>query len=328
MFIVCGEALYDLIPSDLAGGDEAQTNALGFKAIIGGSPFNVAVGLARLGVKAALFTGISKDSLGTKLFNHLIDEGVGSQYLIHSDYKTTLALIDFHNGQPKYHFYGQNGAEKMIGINDLPKLDSAVKGLHFGSYSMVTAPSGDSYLEFAKRNRDRFISLDPNIRTSVEPDMQLWRDRISEFLPYVNLLKISREDIDLCYDGMPSKKLAEQFIEKGVQLVIITGGEDAVGCYSNNRLIFDYRPKPVNCVDTIGAGDSFQAALLAQLLEHTDPCNMLKNLNQGALYNLADRASKAAAITCARAGANLPTLSEWQEYLDAQAAIEAAKNKS
>ena len=128
MFLSCGEALYDLFSS-------AETDSgFAFDARIGGSPFNVAVGLARLGRRAALFTGLSSDPLGRRLERTLEDEGVDTAWLVSKQNRTTLALVSLGPaGVPHYTFYGHDAADSAVGEADLPDLPSRVTAVSFGS---------------------------------------------------------------------------------------------------------------------------------------------------------------------------------------------------
>ena len=93
--------------------------------------------------------------------------------------RTTLSLVDLtHAGAPAYAFYGVGSADCSLAIDDLPDLDDTIKGLHFGSYSIAVEPVAATFAELAKRERNRFISLDPNVRPSVIADPTIWRNRL------------------------------------------------------------------------------------------------------------------------------------------------------
>ena len=177
MFLSCGEALYDLFPS-------AETDTgFTFDARIGGSPFNVAIGLSRLGRGAALSTGLSSDPLGRRLERTLKDEGVATTWLVSKRNPTTLALVGLGpRGVPHYSFYSHDAADCSVGEADLPDLPGSVTAIHFGSYSLVVEPTGSSLLQLARRHHEgKLISLDPNIRLNVEPDAGRWRRRVEAF---------------------------------------------------------------------------------------------------------------------------------------------------
>jgi len=305
MFVVCGEALYDLFAGE---GPEG----LGFDARIGGSPFNVAVGLARLGQKTALLTGISTDRLGQRLTAALEREGVSTELLLRTPNPTTLSLVDVGpDGSPAYAFYGERAADRSLTPADLPNLGGEVWGLHFGSYSLVVEPTGEALLRFARREaRRRLITLDPNVRLNVEPDLDLWRARIDAFAACADLVKVSAEDLALLYPGKEPEQAAARWLDAGAALVVLTAGAaGAVAIGPAGRVTA--LSVPVTVADTVGAGDTFQAALITALAEngYSDRAR-LAEIEKRALVRLLDFAAAAAAITCGRRGADLPRRSE------------------
>jgi sugar/nucleoside kinase (ribokinase family) len=159
MYLVCGEALFDVFIQ----GDGARGNELVFKAIAGGSPFNVALGLRRMGANSALFTGISSDHLGQRLRQVLHDEGVSDAYLIASEAPTTLAMVGVDAaGSPQYSFRGEGCADRLLQAKHLPTLDAQVRGVHVGSFSLVVEPVASTLLALVQREHQRrLISLDP-----------------------------------------------------------------------------------------------------------------------------------------------------------------------
>ncbi len=304
MYLVCGESLFDVF---LDGED--TTGGLHFAARCGGSPFNVAIGIARLGGKAALLSGIARDMLGEHLIRTLEKESVSTEYLIRPKGHTTLSLVGVDRlGQPHYTFYGLGSADCNVTERDLPEIGSKITGLHFGSYSLVVPPGSDSYLTFAKISKDLFVSIDPNVRTTVEPDRQVWKSRISQFASCVDLLKMSMEDFRTLYPNTQPRRKAKQWIASGVKLVILTDGANRVSAWSQNASVVRIMPSPIKVVDTVGAGDSFQAALLTKLWEDGGgyPKAAIKSIDEARLRELLQFAVDCALITCQRRGADLP----------------------
>ena len=303
MFLVCGEALFDLFMEPSAGFD------LRFDGRIGGSPFNVAIGLARLGRRAALFTGLSTDFLGQRLAAALAADGVDTRFLLRKDAPTTLSLVGLgSDGSPEYAFYGRGAADRSVGIADLPRLDDdRVEALHFGSYSLVVRPTADAFAALAAReSRRRLISLDPNVRLNVEPGIEVWRQRIAAVAAHADLVKVSSEDLGALYPGRPLESAAEEWLGHGARLVVVTrGAEGAVAFAGRDRTAVPGEPAAV--VDTVGAGDAFQAALLCALdeLGHASRSG-LERLAQPALRRCLAFANRAAALACTRRGAALP----------------------
>lgn len=303
MFLVCGEALFDFFLESEAG-PAASTYA----ARAGGSPFNVAIGLSRLGKPSGLLTGISTDLLGQRLAQVLDDEGVSRRYALPTDRPTTISLVglDTH-GVAAYQFYDAGSADTGVRPEDLPELGEEVTGLHFGSYSLAAAPVADACATLARKHRHGFISIDPNVRPNVEPDMSVWRARLDTLFPMADLVKISSEDLELLWPGRSADSFAEDVLRRGVRLAVVTDGGEAAHGWTAKGLHTSAAPPKVEVVDTVGAGDTFQAALIAQLLDHADgPVAALDALDAHSLARTLDYAARAAAITCSRRGADLP----------------------
>jgi fructokinase len=302
MYLVCGEALFDVF---LESGDDLRT--LRFDAHAGGSPFNVAVGIARLGEKAALLTGVSTDMLGNRLAKILETESVATDYLVRSGRRTTLSLVSLDAaGHPEYVFYGLGSADCNVSPDDLPAIGPEIFGLHFGSYSLVVKPVADAFAALAASARGRFISVDPNVRPTVEPDLDIWRARVAEYACLAHLLKISAEDLAFLYPGIPAEKKAAEWLDAGVSLVVVTDGGNDVAAWTRDGSSIRLKPPPREVVDTVGAGDSFQSALLARLAKHGDPKTVVSSLDSKRLRDLLNYAATAAAITVSRRGADLP----------------------
>lgn len=303
MFVVCGEALFDFFLAT-----EDGPASVGFAAHAGGSPFNVAIGLARLDQRSALLTGISTDMLGERLRLVLESEGVSTDYAIATDRPTTISLVglDTH-GVPAYQFYDAGSADTGVVEADLPALRPEVTGIHFGSYSIVAQPVADAFAALAKAESGRFISLDPNIRPTVEPDMDKWRRRIDALTEHAHFVKVSAEDLEIVYPGRSRDAVAEEWIGHGVRLVVVTDGGSTAQAWTAGGLTSRASPPKVRVIDTVGAGDTFQAAMLAQLhAAPGGPREAIDDLDQSTLDAMIDYAARAAAITCSRRGADLP----------------------
>lgn len=303
MFVVCGEALYDIFIDGYAG------TSVGMTARQGGSPFNVAIGLARLGTASALFTGLSRDPLGRQLRGTLEREGVALDYLVDKAEATTLVMVALDaQGVPNYSFYGTGCADRALTLDDLPALDATVGGLHFGSYTLVAEPTAGTFQALAERERgQRLISLDPNVRPTVEPDMAVWRARLARWIALAHVVKVSQEDIELLYPDQDPRAVARGWLQAGPALVVMTLGGDGAVAWSGDAEA-RVPGRKVDVVDTVGAGDSFQAALLHQLPDLAALAALARS--EAALRALLDFCVAAAAINCTRAGANPPRLAE------------------
>lgn len=300
-FLVCGEALFDLFAEETEAG-------FALDARIGGSPFNVAVGLARLGAGAALLTGLSRDLLGRRLRRAVEAEGVSARWLAEKDGPTTLGFVSLGaEGGAEYAFYGAGAADRRVALADLPPQDAALAGAHAGSYSLVVEPTASSLLTLFRRRRGRGLStLDPNLRLNVEPDLDLWRQRVDAFVGEADLVKVSDEDLALLSPDRSHDQVAEDWLSRGAALVIVTRGARGAAAWGGFGRV-ETPGRAVAVVDTVGAGDSFQAATIAALLAaRRAERPALEALGAEAAQSLLDWASGAAALTCARRGADLP----------------------
>ncbi|TBV03299.1 carbohydrate kinase family protein [Phytopseudomonas dryadis] len=312
MYLVCGEALFDFFCQP-----GARHSELNFQALAGGSPFNVALGLCRLGVEAALFGAISSDYLGQRLRQVLLEEGVSDRYLIASEAPTTLAMVAVDaQGSPQYMFRGEGCADRQLLPEHLPLLDARVSGLHVGSYSLVVTPIADTLLALVRRESgQRLISLDPNVRLNPAPDIALWRQRIESFAAHAHLIKVSEEDLGLLYPGVEPLTIVERWLAQRCQLVFLTRGSEGASVFSRQHGQWSIAARTVVTRDTVGAGDSFQAAIIAYLVEQgLDSPEALATLSREHIDAMLGFAVQAAALTCSRVGPQLPYRHELAGY--------------
>lgn len=306
MYLVCGEALFDFFSEEDASG---QASKVTYKAIAGGSPFNVAVGLRRLGIEAGLFGGLSSDFLGRRLLHVLRDEGVSEQFLVEFAAPTTLSMVAVGaDGSPQYNFRGEGCADRLLEVAHLPALGPDIRGLHVGSFSLVVQPIGDTLLAMVKRESGkRLISLDPNVRLNPQPDIQLWRDRVAELAQHADLIKVSDEDLHLLYPGQSPESVLQGWLQHRCQLVFLTRGGDGASVFSRQHGTWSQPAQRVVMADTVGAGDTFQAALIAWLTEHQlDSVQGLQQLTRAQIDAMLGFAIRAAALTCGKTGPDLP----------------------
>jgi fructokinase len=306
MYLVCGEALFDFFSENDAGGQASKVN---FKAIAGGSPFNVALGLRRLGIDVALFAGLSTDYLGRRLLQVLQEEGVRPAYLLDFDAPTTLAMVAVGaDGSPHYSFRGEGCADRQLQVEHLPELGPEVRGLHIGSFSLVVQPIADTLLALVRRESGkRLISLDPNVRLNPEPNIGLWRERISTLVEHADLIKVSDEDLNLLYPERDPQNVIESWLEHRCQLVFLTRGGQGATVFSRSHGSWAVPACAVMMADTVGAGDTFQAALIAWLTEQQlDSIDGLQRLTREQINAMLTFAVRAAALTCSKTGPDLP----------------------
>ncbi|MEJ8838243.1 carbohydrate kinase family protein [Ramlibacter sp. AN1133] len=306
MILVLGEALLDVF----AGADTAT--GLLFDARVGGSPFNVAVGLARLARPVAFAGGVSTDRFGERLLQALRAEGVDVSLVQRPVAPTTLSVISADAaGVPTYAFHGDQGADRQLCAAPLEHLPAAIRAVHVGSYPLVVEPIASSLRRVVEASRaQRLIACDPNVRLNVEPSVLRWRAAVEWMVQRTHLLKISAEDAGLLYPDVPLDALARRWLAQGVALVVATCGGDGALAWTA-RAQGSARAQEVTLVDTVGAGDTFQAALLAWLGENErlQP-QALAALSGEELGSALRFAARAAAITCGRRGADLPRRAE------------------
>lgn len=306
MFVVCGEALIDIFVEET---ERSTLNEFPLQACVGGSPFNVAIGLARLEQPVALLAGISTDMFGQRLVSVLEKEGVSQRYIVRKPLPTTVAFVQKDSqGVPSYSFYGENAADRSLTIDDIQIDEHDVTGFHLGSYTTVTQPIADSLLSLVKHSSGkRLISLDPNIRAIVEPDMSIWQERIETLVSYADIVKVSDEDLSLLYPDISAETVIKRWLASGLKLIVLTRGGEGASLWSQMAQ-YDVKTPSVTIIDTVGAGDTFQAALLSLIipLYEQNPSAWADDLGQERLIEIGRYAAAAAAITCSRQGADLP----------------------
>jgi fructokinase len=316
MIVVCGEALIDLFIG------APSSAGLPSEAIAGGSPFNVAIGVGRLGRSSAFLSTLSDDAFGSFLASKLTDAGVSSTYLQRCPKRTTLSVIATSaTGQPQYSFYADDSADRALSPEALPpQLPPDVKAIAAGSYALGVEPIASAIETLLRREAgSRVISLDPNVRPRVVGDLTVYRERFERLLAHATIVKASDEDIELLYSTHDLTSAARAWLEMGPKLVIITRGANGPLAVFGSSVLD--RPAPrVDVVDTVGAGDTFHAALLSWLDAHSllTP-ESVAQLDESQVTAALDFAAAAAAIVCTRRGANPPTWDEVTRFMSAGA---------
>jgi fructokinase len=307
MIVVCGEALFDVF----ATGE--RPTAVDLSACQGGSPFNLATGIVRLGGNASFFGGLSHDLFGRKLHAALAAEGVDLSAAPRPDAPTALVMVSVDDrGVPVYTFYGSGTADRMVTPSDLERVPVDVESVHVGSYCMVVEPVASTLRALVDRQGGRsLIVYDPNVRLTIEPDVAKWRESVRWMQRRADVLKVSEEDIHALYPGMRVDTFINESLDAGVALVVVTWGERGVVAVTRSQLAVEVPAVPVAVVDTVGAGDTFQAGLLAWLQRAGKLTRQaVEGLGQDELLEALRFAARAAAITCSRRGADLPYTSE------------------
>jgi fructokinase len=304
MILVCGEALIDLFTTaDVSSGPT-------LKGVVGGSPLNVAIGLARLDTPAAFFGGLSVDYFGTVLADTLRREGVDISLVKRNARPTPLVLVSPDaQGHPHYTFYAHESAVQDVGLADVAgPLPPSVGAIALGSYALAVEPVGTALLALAEREARRtVIALDCNLRPTMVGSLHSWRQRIDAVARCASIIKLSDEDFAGGWgESARSDDQALCWLDLGVKLVVMThGARGATAWHRSGRVTVPAAPVPV--VDTVGAGDSFQAAVLARLARNGLLSSLgLSNLDRSSIADVLRYANLAAGITCGRRGADLP----------------------
>ena len=288
-FVVVGEALVDIVQPV----DDEPTHAPG------GSPMNVAVGLARLDVPTVLVTELGDDPYGVQVVEHIQESGVElAEGSVRPGHRTSTATARLgHDRAATYDFDLTWG----LGPQQLP---DGVSGLHVGSLGAVLAPGRAAVLDLLAQAAEAgaFVSYDPNVRPAFMPS---WGD-VAEVARFAQVVKLSDEDLELLRPETPTSQVARDLLAaERTTLVVVTRGEHGAMAFTDRTDVEVVAPR-TDLVDTVGAGDSFMAGLIAVMLEWGTP----NVLDDEQLRTLLDAAGLAAAVTCSRRGANPPTRRE------------------
>jgi fructokinase len=302
LILVCGEALMDVFPG-------ATTPAgLTLEARVGGSPFNVALGLARMAQPVAFMGCISRDPFGERLLAALCEEGVDVRAVQRTNAATTLSIVAVaRHGSPAYAFHGAAGADRQLGPRVLDLLPFGIRALHVGSYAMAVEPIAATLRALVERlQQTTLVAWDPNVRLSVEPNAECWRSQMAWMLPRTHMLKLSDEDLAVLAPGDAPEAFAKHALTCGVKLVVVTHGARGSSAWWSTGHI-DAPAKSVVVADSVGAGDAFQAALLTWLAENGRLTqDGVAFTDSSAALAALEFATHAAALTCAQHGAVLP----------------------
>lgn len=303
MILCCGEALIDMLPAPTATGRHA------FVPHPGGAVLNTAVALGRLGAEVGLLTGLSTDIFGHQLSEALAASHVDASLAIRSDRPTTLAFVQLVDGQARYSFYDENSAGRMLTGAEMPAVPDRFSALFFGGISLACEPAAEAYADLlAHEGKTRAVMLDPNIRPGFIEDAERYRARLDAMLTQADIVKVSDEDLAwIVPDGSSVTEKVAVLRRRGPAVVIVTrGGEGATGFLADGTEV-QVSAARVAVVDTVGAGDTFNAGVLAKLAENGHLIkDSLASLSAQALQEAMAYGAKVAGVTVSRAGADPP----------------------
>jgi len=309
MILCCGEALIDMIP------ETTKTGATGFVPHCGGSVFNTAIALGRLGTQTGMWTGLSLDLFGRQLDDALRASHVDTRLVATSRRSTTMAFVQLNDGHATYTFYDENSAGRLLTTADIPNLPVDVTTLYFGGISLCNRPAADTYLALAEREAaNAAIVLDPNIRPGFIEDIPAYRARLQRLLAVADMVKVSDEDLNWMFPdpGSLASKL-RAVLDLGPAVAILTrGGSGATAYHKDGREVAVEAVK-ATVVDTVGAGDTFNAGVLARASElGLLTSEGLAAISSEALADILSFGARVAAVTVSRVGANPP----WRHELE------------
>lgn len=301
MIICCGEALIDMLPRESAAGEPC------FAPYAGGAVFNTAIALGRLGVPTEFFSGLSSDLFGEQLRATLAGSKVGSRYAAISNRPTTLAFVRLEGGHATYTFYDENTAGRMLSEADLPDLAGPIDAMLFGAISLIPEPCGSAYEALMRREHGgRVMMFDPNIRPNFIADKASHLARMRRMIAMADIVKLSDDDLVwFGEDGAPAD-VASEWLKLGPSLIIVTSGGRGATAFTAHHTV-SVPAAAVAVVDTVGAGDTFNAGLLASLFEQgLLSKDAIARLSEAQVRDALSLGAKAAAVTVSRAGANPP----------------------
>jgi fructokinase len=296
VIVVGGEALVDLVEE----GDR-------LRPVPGGGPFNTAIALGRLGLSVAFVGTLSRDGYGSLLGEVLAHAAVDTSLVRWSDAPTPLAVVHRGNGNANtYTFYLAGTSLVDLPKDSLPELPKDAIALHLGTLALAVDPPAGAFEALLVREAGRLaVVLDPNVRPRVFGDQARYRKRFERLAALATVVKLSDGDAAWIYPGLEPEAVLERVLALGPKLVAITLGPDgAIAAASDARV--RVAAVPVDVVDTVGAGDTFGAAVLAALVEQ-DTFRPDALLDEAALERTLSFAATAAAITCERTGAVPPS---------------------
>ena len=310
MIICAGESLIDMV--SFRGEPEYTPH-------VGGSNFNSSIALGRLGANSYYFGAVSNDSYGELIENTLRHSKVKEDFVIKTNRPTTLAYADVIDGIAEYTFVDEYSAGRLLDQTSLKPFVKRVikaKALLVGGISLQAEPCGSSWQWLVEEVSGHLpIYFDANIRPDFIENKRNYFDRFVELTTKVDIIKISEEDYRYLYGAQDFNKVSKDWLNNGVKLVIFTlGAEGSKVIYDNGKEIF-VKSKKVDVVDTIAAGDTFNAGFLLSLDEQgLLDRESLDIISDTQLEKALSYANKVASITVTKKGANPPWLDEIQNF--------------
>lgn len=307
-----GEILIDFLPIT------EHDKTVGFRMHAGGTFFNVALALARLGQAAAFVNKISTDFFGRYLLGTMQQEGIDTRFVVLTTAPSTLAFVAIEDGEPSYAFHDAGAADTLLTVNDLPEvLFAETRILHFGGISLLRGTTPDAVIAAALRLAGHaLLSFDPNIRPGLIHDTYAYQMLFRRVLQLADIVKLSAADLAWLTPGQSVEQAAAALLAQGPALVVVTLGSTgtlALRASATQKMLM-LPTLQVEVVDTIGAGDAFSGGLLTGLAERGATSRAaLAQLSNSDLLEILHFASTVAALTCTRSGADPPRRADVQK---------------
>lgn len=316
--ITCvGECLLDFMP--LAEGQKSLGYGVDFRMYAGGSIFNVAVALARLEQPTAFACKVANDYFGQYLRTYMQREGIDTCFLVEAPgTHTTLAFVGEQDGHPVFSFYGEGAADALLTASEIPEtLYAETRILHFGSISLLRGSTPRAVLHILEQLRGKaLLSFDPNLRPNLVQDEQAYRELLRRAFSLADIVKCSDADLEWIYPGLGNEEALAKLLRQGPALAVITRGAQGAIAARIDGPVVRVPVFSVEIADTVGAGDSFCAGLLAHLSElGVDERASLENLTAEQLGQVLRFASGVSALNCTRPGTNPPQRPEVEAFL-------------
>ncbi len=304
-----GDALIDFVPVEQSGGRVA------FVPRPGGAVLNVATALARLEQEVSFVGALSTDLFGDMLHDHMVRENIGTANVNRSDDDSTLAFVSLAGGEARYAFYDRTSAgRRWTGLADM---QPAADALHVGSVTLIADPAASAYADLAEQASSRMVvSLDPNCRPSLIRDKDAYRGRIARIATASHVIRLSDEDLAFLHPSASEEEVAAGFLNGQTRLVIVSrGAAGASAWWTGGRV--DVAARQIEVQDSIGAGDTFHAGVLAAMSRAGQlTVEALDRLDRATVEGVLAQGTAAAALNCMESGCDPPSLNSLLNFLE------------
>jgi fructokinase len=301
VIVIGGEALVDLVD------DHGSP-----RPVAGGGPFNTAIAFGRLEITVGFLGAISRDAYGQMLADRLVRAGVDTSLVRWSDAPTPHAVVHRqHDGKNEYTFQLNGTSLLDMSPEDMPVLPEEAWAVYVGTLALAVDPPATAYEALVDREAGRRqIIFDPNVRPAIFGDAAAYRRRFERLAGVADLVKLSEDDAAWIYPGLSVDEVLDVILDFGPRVVAVTRGENgavAGSAYGGVQVA----GIPIIVADTVGAGDSFGAALIVALVENgAFGPEATRVPDETVLARAVSYAVAASALTCTRTGAVPPTREE------------------